>query len=460
MQKKTIVTAFLLAVLAFMIPIEHKYDKLFRFYSLTLIPDGLLIPSGYEKKIYFYISDLIAIALLGMSIFWHRISLKKLFFNPLWIVFLFAFLSILASPFSHYPIPYFRLLQLLTPIALFSFVTNCLGQKETVQITRIVLIAIVAAGLFQTLVATLQYFNQAPLGLRLLGEINLMGSFNVPNSSRWLFDEWMNREALSGLVMRAQGTLPHPNVLGGFLVLSLLASFALYMRISSRLIFFTIPLQFFALCLSFSRAALFSFGIAACVWFYLNGFKNNKVRQCIWILLFSGALSATLLGKQLACRGGIVNYNDLARGSDEIRKYHQKKSTDIILDHPFLGVGFSQFSIGAAPYFEKNKSSYIKATAPHNIYLFLLSETGFISLAAFLLWIAILLANAFRGPKNIETATFSAMFLTFLCIGFCDFYPILFQQGKLMFFLSGALLVANAKAYVVKETPIYDKSTT
>src|SRR3990167_2983373 len=137
MSKKYVVTAFLLALLAFLIPIEHKYDKLFRFFSLTLVPPGLEISKQYDQKIYFYLSDIIVLLLTGIGLFWFRIPLQKWFGNFLWVVWLCALISILVSPFASYPIPYFRLLQLFTPIALFSFLAN-----SEINFTRVILYGI------------------------------------------------------------------------------------------------------------------------------------------------------------------------------------------------------------------------------------------------------------------------------------------------------------------------------
>ena len=120
-MKKTILATALLMLLAFLIPIEHKYDKLFRYFSLTLIPKGLEISKGFDKKIYFYVSDFLSMSLLFIGIFWFKIPLRRFFAHPLWIVFVCALASIIVSPFIHYPLAYIRLLQLMTPLLLFSF---------------------------------------------------------------------------------------------------------------------------------------------------------------------------------------------------------------------------------------------------------------------------------------------------------------------------------------------------
>jgi len=462
MTKKFLIAAALLALLAFAFPIEHKYDKLFRFFSLTLIPDGLSITQGYEKKIYFYISDLVALILLFLALFSFRTPLKRFFGNPIWIVFLCAIVSIIASPFAHYPVAYIRLFQLLTPLILFSFLSTSLNDTERTKITRYLLIAIVAAGLCQTTIAITQYFHQAPLGLRLIGETNQLGTFPIQDGSRWLFDKLTYGKRLPTEIMRASGTFPHANVFGGFMVVSMLATYALIMQAKKYkwILALTLPFQLFALSVSFSRAALFAWAISTFIWFslilYQRGLKDRTLRTLAIVMVLAFTFTGTALFNQYAHRGGVVNYNAVAKGSDAIRRVHQRLALKILQDRPLTGLGFSQFSERSAPYFSSEANSYTRSTAPHNIFLFLACETGLISLAAFLSMIALLLWSAFKAPKTIETATFTALLIGFIFIGCCDFYPILFQQGKLMFFLIAGLLAAHTCRpieNVVKEIP-------
>lgn len=448
MSKKNVVALILFGVLAFIIPIEHKYDKLFRFYSLTLIPEGLEISKEYDKKIYFFISDLIALVLTMIGLFWFRIPLKKWFGNTLWIVWFCALASIIASPFCHYPIPYIRLLQLFTPIALFSFIAN---MDEPSKITRIVLTSLVFAGLFQTAIAIAQYFNQAPLGLRLFGETNQTSIFHIADGSRWFIDQLFGRKVDSVIVMRAAGTFPHANVFGGFMVFSILATY--FLASQSKKWLYTLPFQFFAMALSYSRAALFAWGIATFFWFCftrrdrpeLISERSRRTLPVIAVMIFTFCGTAFLLYEQYLHRGGVLNYNHWVKSSDNVRKVQQETGVQIVQDHSFFGVGYTQFSERAAPYFVEDIPNYIRVTAPHNIFLFLACETGLISLAAFLLFLANCFWKFLRSPITPESALFFSLLLAFLFIGLCDFYPILFQQGKLMFFLIASLLVLNTK---------------
>jgi len=353
-------------------------------------------------------------------------------------------------PFCQLPHCLCETLQLLTPIALFSFLKTALKSEERTQITQIIFAALFIAGVFEASVGIAQYFKQAPLGLRLLGETNQVSTFDIQSGSRWLFDSLTNRKAAT-TVIRAAGTLPHANVFGGFLVISILSSYALFMLIEKRkwVVAITLPFQIFALCISYSRAALFAWIISTIIWTALiiwkKGLKNRTVKATAILVALSTAICASLLLQQFSNRGGVVNYNSLAKGSDDVRTFHQHTALQIMKDRPLLGLGYNQFSERAQKYFPVNTSAYVSRTGPHNIFLFLACETGLISLFAFMSFIALLLWTAIRTQITVESATLLSLLIGLLFIGLCDFYLILFQQGKLMFFLTAGLLAMNVR---------------
>lgn len=449
MTKKFLVAAGLIALLAFLIPIEHKYDKLFRFFSLSLIPDDLTLSPHFEKKIYFFVTDLIALALLFLGI-----KNRRFFTHPLWIIPICALLSILASPFIHYPVAYIRLLQLFTPIILFSFLATSFTPEERSKVTKWVLLALLIGGLFQSGVGIAQYFKQGPLGLRILGEVRDFSTIEVQGGARFLFDSSTD---ISKILIRATGTMQHANVFGGFLTLTLLSTYALLLLVPKYrwLFVLAIPIQFFALTLSYSRSALFAWAIGTAIWLglltYKIGIKNRLIQQIILLVSASFLISGALLYNQYAQRGGVVSTTVLNKSSDKIRAFHQGLALQILKEHPFTGLGYGQFSERASDYFPPNTDDYVRATAPHNIYLFLACETGIISLAAFLLTIALLIWSVLRSPLTIEIITCTSLLFAFLFIGLCDFYPILFQPGKLMFFLIAGLLAAHTNKTPTKE---------
>ncbi|EKE08459.1 MAG: hypothetical protein ACD_17C00157G0001 [uncultured bacterium] len=439
-----------------MIPIEHKYDKLFRFYSLSLIPEGLAISSSYEKKFYFYLSDLLALLLLLSGIFWIKIPLRRFFGNFLWPFFGCAFLSIVHSPFLKYPVAYSKLLQLLTPVLLFSFITNAFQPEEKRKLTRLLLIGLFAAGLLQAALGIVQYFHQAPLGLRLLGETNETSIYLIEGGYRWILDELFGNASENSIIMRAKGTLPHANVFGGFLVFSLFASYYLILQDNKRSLAFTLPFQLFALLLSFSRSALFGWGLATVT--FLSFLHYKKHPKAVWFSLWvmgSFLFSFTLLFNQYKNRGGVISSTHLSQRADSIRKIQQVTAFEIIQEHPRTGLGFSQFSERSEPFLKTAPNAETRATAPHNIFLFIACEMGIFALVFFLLFLTTL--SSFF-PSTLESALFGSLLIGYVFIGLCDFYPILFQQGKLMFFFTAALLALHRKRHVVQEDPMENPS--
>jgi hypothetical protein len=443
-------TTILLALFVFAIPIEHKYDKPLRHLSLRLIPDGLIFPRSFDKKIYFYATDLAAILLVVFALFAFRVPLRRLLFEKgapfLWIIFACALASIWASPFSHYPVIYTRLLQLLTPILLFSFLAHVFPAEQKI---KIVFSAFLAAALGQSAIAITQYFFQAPLGLHLLSEPQCYtGSFRMNDGSRWIFDQLFHLKSATTLILRACGTLPHCNVLGGFMALSLLASYTLIATTSKTwvrwLLGSSVIIQFFTLSITYSRSALFGWAIGTILWFgfaiYGQGLRsvyaNRSLRFLSKMIVLSVFVSGALLFNQFTGRGGIVNYNTLAQESDQVRMSAQDIALQIVKEHPLLGIGYQQYNRGASALLPPGE----RPMGTHNIFLFLAAETGLISLAAFLCLIGALLIKAIRTPFSFQLASLLAIFTAFLFIGLCDFYPLLFQQGRLMFFAIAGLL--------------------
>ncbi len=428
----------LLFLLAFIIPIEHKYDKPLRHFSLLVIPEGLTLPPGFDVKIYFYPSDIIALLLFISLLFVFCIPAKKIFMEKanacLFLIVICAFFSILNSPLSNYFTVYTRLLQLLTPCFLFAFLSQVtLSEKEL----KIIFYCILFAALLQSGIAIMQYFTQEHLGLRLLSESrDPTAIFEVQGGKRWLFDNVFGTRAASNIIKRSAGTFPHTNVLGGFLTLSVILTYALIAKIEKKgLLSIALFVQIFALFLTYSRSAIFGVTLGTIIWFAYAFYHRQFYRYLAGAIVVIVAICSSLFFEQYLQRGGIVNYNETARNSDQVRIIAQSTAIEMIKDHPVSGVGFQQFSNVA--------ESYGNKTGAHNIYLFICSEMGIVALLAFLGFIAIVLRGALRSPFSPEMASLLSVFIAFLFIGGCDFYPITFQQGKLMFFITAALIMTS-----------------
>jgi len=437
---------FFFALLAFAIPLEHKYDKPLRFFSKSLIPDGLILPKWFETKIYFYPSDLIAPVLILFAIFAFKVPLRRFFFDRthsfLWAFFLFGALSIVASPLCHYSLLYIRLWQWLTAIFVF-----CLAAHKK-EFAPTLLRALIAIAILQSLFAIAQYFHQGSFGLRLFGEpefnrgIKSACALKVPGGYRWIFD----RGTLfnTNIIVRVMGTTAHPNVLGGFLALTTLASLGFFNLSQKKWVWsLFIFIQLSAMTLTFSRGAIFAFGVGAIIWFMMHWKHSPHLAKAATLLCFCAVTIGFLFQDQLTHRGGFVNYNELAAGSDAYRLQQQTLSLDMIQRHPFFGVGFQQFSLRAHEFLPIDPTQHVNGV--HNIYLMIASEMGLIALVCFLAFLISLFLSIRNAPYSPILASLTAMLIAFLLIGCCDFYPLLFQMGRLLFFITAGLLIAHAK---------------
>jgi O-antigen ligase len=433
----------LLFFIFFLIPIEHKYDKLFRYYSLTLIPDGLEITRFFYPKIYFYISDLIGVVLFAVGIWQIRKQYQERGSLFLALLFLGAIFSIIASPFSSYPVAYIRLLQFFTPLALFFFLANNPQPKE--RLFKIFTWALFGIGLIEGCISIAQYFKQAMLGLRILGEQPLLASIPVTGGHRWLFDLWFQQSLDSPTIYRAMGTMPHPNVMGGFLAVTLFITSYLFLIHQKRRLWLGLAylILFFSMAITYSRSAIFAYIISTLLWMtWMRCRKKIAVQSVAILIVVSSAIVGILLHEQIYSRGGVVNYNHVSRSSDQERLFYQDIAFKMIRQHPFLGVGYGQFASQAAPFIPPGTDlSKISFSYVHNIFLLVATEMGLFSLAIFFLWAIMMVRCGWRSfDASPETALLWSIFIGFLFIGCCDYYPIVLQQGKILFFGIAGLL--------------------
>jgi hypothetical protein len=449
---------FLYLLIAFAIPIEHKYYKPLRFFSKAVVPSGFKVPDFYHKWIYFYPSDLLApliCLLLGYAgcLSWRRHKEMVC----LWIVVACALFSLFFSPMAHYPVPYFRLLELATPFLLcFS-----LAQIGDEPLAKRIFYALLAGALLQGAIAIGQYIFQEPLGLRLLGEqrfsVHSPTTPRVPVDSRWALDRFFGYP--HSHIIRVPGTFTSPNVLGGLLFLSIMGTYYLLVSIDGvqplraaigqrgQKIFLKLALlvQIVVLALTFSRAALFAWWMGSAI--FLLGVGKRGWRAIGGVLALALILLALLFGEQYLKRGGVFSSTPLTERADASRRFYHHLAYEMIKRAPLLGVGYQQFSYRSPEFADPEAPSDLLRGAVHNIYLFLGAETGLISLCAFIAFFAALLRRALSCLHDPLTAALAAIVSGFLFIGGCDFYPLCSHQGMLMLFLPSALLSSRLKNF-------------
>ena len=462
-SEKTLVQKVLfgiVCVLVFFIPIEHKYDKLFRHFSHKIIPVDLGSGSGsyFDFNIYFYPSDvLMLLVFLGIVFFYRsQVSFLKNGLFLLYILFFLVLMSVFNSPLNDYLTIYTRLWGLLTgSFIYFLFVNLTFSEKDL----KILFLILMTAAFIQAVVSCTQYFSQQYLGLRLLGETkDALACFKNDTGNLWILDKIREKPLQYFKVRRASGTFSNCNPLGGFLALGCLSVFPFlfysskkYWKVVFSIVFFIL---FFSLCLSFSRSAFWGFIIATFLWFsryrsqYRSIYKKNTLLKTVVISFIS---TLVLLSDQFFARGGIFSSTNYSHKADIARLDAVKTAFSMIGDSPLWGVGFQQFTISAA--------KLGNPTGVHNVFLFLAAESGIFSSVIFLMFFFYVFRKCWQYCFDPFLDTFLAMLTCLLVIACLDFYPLLFQQGKLMTFIVCGGCVAAANRLTQKRSDFCKQKT-
>lgn len=424
-------TQRLLALLIFILPWEYKYRNLFRGLARACRPAEF--PLWLDPRFSFYPSDLLALLLLGLALYATRtLWTRREALYPLLFFGAVSF-SLTLSPFGSSPVVLFRLFPLLCPIALYyALATNGLSSPTLFR-------AFCFVGLFESAVALIQYFTQAPLGLRFLMEpqsLRELAILRVPDGHRWIFDGISQAALLP--ILRAAGTLPHPNPFGGFLLLSLIAHFPLLHSASTKKIFTfysaTFLFTFFAFCLSYSRSALYAFFLILPLWYFKSSPWTPRHRHLAFLILGAFCLSALLLGEQYWHRGTLLHSTALSTGADIERAALNRNALLLIQAHPFFGIGHTLFQTFSP-----------SMGIVHNIYLLIAGENGVFALLLFLLFIGHLSLRALRTKLTLAGTAHLCMFSGLLAIGFVEFSPYYVHALRMALFLSAGLLTHELK---------------
>lgn len=460
-------TVFLFGLLLLGIPFEGHRFKIFRPFSRSLLhkfeaicPFDLILPQYFEKYIHFYFSDLIIVLIVFLmmasvrfrDLTWAKSSKHLTIF---WAI---ALVSLPLSLFSRYYFQYFNLLN-LGIIFLGFHVTRLFFQgKRDMMKTLFWGVAVISS--FECFVGLWQFFTQGPLGVFALGELPLhlnrenLAVIPLTEQTRKLVELFHPIPEGRTLLLRAYGTFIHPNVFGEYLVISLMISYFLFSETRKWFeqvgLGFLILSQVFCLCLTFSRAGLASWGVGTLIWFTLLFSKRVPIEKekkkragiLATILGCSFLFTLIILLPHLLARGGILNWNGFVQASDTGRMIYNQIAFGIIKAHPLLGIGYNCFTIAPSEFFP-GPDVYSWRSWAHNVYLLIAAETGVIGLGCFLVFLFSLIRPFFKQTLTLISITLLAIFVGFLLIGLFDFYFLIVQSGKLMFFLFSGMLAAQ-----------------
>jgi O-antigen ligase len=291
-------------------------------------------------------------------------------------------------------------------------------------------IILFSAAVFQSILAIVQFHVQHGLGAFFLGE------YIAPAGTAGLAVVSYGTEKF----IRAYGTMPHPNVLGAFLILGLVIGLYFVSTVRNRWPRILVSCATLVITLgvftTFSRiawlAAVLIYSIFLIHWFHKKQFAK------IWLILaigiVSGGIIITLWAKYLFFRAGNIDSQGI-----ESRSLFNTMAVKLVKQFPLLGSGVGN-TIEALKV--QAKLEPWQYQPGHNIFLVIATELGLIALGIFLTVLYKIIAAAKRASR--ELLSFSVLVIggLFIAMGQFDHYFVTIQQGRLMFFVVLGLLAA------------------
>lgn len=285
--------------------------------------------------------------------------------------------------------------------------------------------------------------------------------------------------------LRAYGTLPHPNMLGGMLSVASLLAMAVYVQTYVSMVpwygkwasmpasekqslrnhdlgsFITFLFSFIGLLLTFSRSAWlgFALGAAAIALLGLCAFRG-RARWAILIAMGKLSVVAVVIFVFFNAIFGplwIARTHDQSRLADvsvSERAQLQQDAKRIISEHPLRGVGIGAY-LPVLMNLDADQPTY-RYQPVHNTWLLLWAELGVAGLLLFAAWLIAVMVSAKTVAKSLLQQDIPSMPFTFTVIPFLSALGVMFYFDHFWFSLPfGMLLSALAIGLVLKTPPSY-----
>jgi len=268
----------------------------------------------------------------------------------------------------------------------------------------------IASVLVQGVLGTIQFLNGSSLGLSMLGESQVVSGM-LGSSFVTLSNE---------VFLRAYGTFPHPNVLGGFFVMNVLLGIFLYSKSKGfykKLSVLLVILSGIFVTLTFSRISTLLVLIIVLV---------TLVHRLVKGKLFS--FTPLLLVERFT---NLISGND-ASWNDRVSL--MKSSFSVIKNNLMFGTGLGNFTKGMEKEIPSTVNGVLLIQPVHNVLLLMVAELGVVGS---LLYVFLLGKILVSNVSKMNWFKWLAV-LTLLIVGCFDHYLFSLPQGMV---LGGILLL-------------------
>lgn len=237
------------------------------------------------------------------------------------------------------------------------------------------------------------------------------------------------------IILRPYGTFPHPNVLGGYLALTLpLLLSEILQKGNPKFLKIWYYLSFVigavALFFTYSRAAwivatlgLFLVIVNASKFITSRTLKKGVVPLLLFYCLLIISVSLPLV---------VTRLTNLAQTSWIERANLIRASLNLVSKNIFLGVGLNNFIVHLHTNLPSSVQAYIFQPV-HNIYLLILVETGLIGFTLFIFTLLVIF------HRSLTTSIITLSLISLYILGVFDHYLVTLQQGQLLFTLFASL---------------------
>jgi O-antigen ligase len=241
-------------------------------------------------------------------------------------------------------------------------------------------------------------------------------------------------------ILRAYGTFPHPNILGGFALFALLGPVSLFLlsKKTNYLPLILSTLGVVLIVLTFSRSAWL--GLIAFLFVLL--LKSNRLDRRRLYLLFSTSLLAIVLTVYPLRELVFTRVSNAPIPTEQLstfgREWLNEQALQMFREHPLTGVGIGSFILRLATY--AVEGALIEPV--HGIPLLVGAELGIpglLILAGLVIMIALSIFRA-QTPKSILAG---ATIVGLGVIGFFDHYLWTLAPGRMMLGLALGLWIGQ-----------------
>ncbi len=256
------------------------------------------------------------------------------------------------------------------------------SRQDVIFIISLLLICVV----FQSMLAVFQTVSHSSLGLGFLGERDALWQISLGNVR----------------FGRPGGTMGHSNALSNFLeTLSPLALAFLLGRSSGflrALSLVAFPAGMIGIFLTFSRAGWGSAVLGVGAVLLMSSVFGTMHRSKV--ILF-GSVLLICLGIFGLLMAGIISQRITTFGSSSwlVRTGTIQVASNIVKQHPLLGVGVNNYMVVASQYVSPGLSPLFGGLIAHNLFYLVAAETGITGLAVFL---ALMLTIMLEGRRVIK----------------------------------------------------------